>query len=946
PENQFELVFDGGVDLTAAGAIELTIPLQTPFPYAGDNLAIMIVRPLDGQYYGSGNTIKHTAGTNYPNRTLYYYSDSVDCSPSSPPTGYLVGNMPNVTLSMSTSGLATLDGNVTFNGNPVPGVTVTVDGTTRSATTNNQGHYEIEYLSPGTVSITASKELFNDTHIDDVVLVADETTTQDVTMSLMTIISASGEVFDAETNNPIENAVVTLQGIEDYETTTDATGAFTFPIIYSGQTYTLSVLKMGYELFREPINIGTTNHVIPTISLSPNPPIVDIIVGNPSSTSSAYYYPANFYYKSSLTQTIYMESEMNDQYYLGGGTPITSITYFANLNGDIPANKPLKIWMANTNISAFSTTSAWIPESEFTLVFDGNVDLSMSGSHEIEIDLEEPFPYDGNNLVIMVQRPLDSGYYSSLNKWKNTTTPQYANRTLYRLSDTENLVPANPGTGTLANAMPNTGFSFTTSGFATLSGTVTSGGTPLGNVKVAIQGTNRFAMTNTNGTYDMAYLAASTITLKASKNGYNDEYVENVVLIAEENTVQDISMTTMTNVTVTGQVVNSTTNEGIENAVIELIGYADYEVLTDATGAFTIPQVYSGQTYTLRALKPAFVIYSQQLVVGTNDIVVPTIELDQGPGTAVAYVGDPNSTATSYQYPINFFYKSSLSQTIYMADELSSEFYLGAGTPITSIKYFMTLGGNIPANKPLKVWMANTESSSFASTADWISIDQFTLVWDGTVDLSASGAHELEFELDEPFPYDGDNLVIMIQRPFDDAYYSTTNLFKYTTTSQYNNRMLYWYIDGSEADPNAPASGYLANTVPNTEMVFATAGFASLTGTVSDANGPLTNARVAVVGTNRFATTNIQGQYQLNYLTPGTVTLKTSCQGYNDEYTEGVVLVAEENTVQNITMTPMTNISITGFVKNATTQAGIPAAEIRLYGYEDYSVVSTNTGAF
>ena len=125
---------------------------------------------------------------NYPNRTLYYYSDSVDSDPAAPPSGYLINNMPNISLIMSTSGLATLTGNVTFNNAPVYNAKVQVDGTARYAMTNTQDNYELPYLTPGTISITASKNLLNDVHISGIELVAEETTVQDIEMTMMTCL--------------------------------------------------------------------------------------------------------------------------------------------------------------------------------------------------------------------------------------------------------------------------------------------------------------------------------------------------------------------------------------------------------------------------------------------------------------------------------------------------------------------------------------------------------------------------------------------------------------------------------------------------------------------------------------------------------------------------------------------------------------------------------------
>ncbi|MDD2651241.1 MAG: carboxypeptidase-like regulatory domain-containing protein, partial [Candidatus Cloacimonetes bacterium] len=883
----------------------------------------------------------------YPNRTMNFYSDTVDIDPANPITGYLNANLPNVSLILNTSGFATLSGTVSASGTPLANAIVTIDGTTRSATTNAQGEYELPYLTPGNVNITVSCQGYNDAHINNIALTADQTTTQNITMTPMTNITINGQVNNSVTGVGVEGVKITLDGYAHFEVLTNASGAFTIPQVFSGQTYTLHALKQAYVVHTQEVVVGTSDLTIPTISLVQGPSLIDAYVGNPATTTTTYSYPANFFYKSSLSQSIYFADEFSSDYYLGSGAAIASFKHFMTLAGNIPANKPLKVWMANTDINEFSSTTSWLPLSEFTLVFDGTVDLSASGAHELEFELDEPFIYEGNNLVVMIQRPLDDAYYSTTNLFKTTETTNRPNRTLYRQNDSTQQEPTDTAaTGTRVSFATNAEFVFATAGFATLNGVVSSTNGPIEGARVGIVGTSRYVMTNSQGQYEMANVGAGLATIKASKFGFNDAYVENIELLEDQTTTQNITMTPMTNVSVSGTVVNSVTNAPIEGALVRLSGYETYEGYTNATGQFNITNVYSGQTYELKVLKASYYIYTAEAVVGNADTTLPTINLVQGEAMVDAYVGNPNSTTNAYYYPANFFYKSSITQVIYMAEEFSSDVYIGSGAPISAIKYFANLNGDIPANTPIKIWAANTELSSFATTTSWIPEDEFSLVFDGTLNLNMSGAQEIEIVFDEPFPYEGNNLVLMVLRPLDDGYYSSSNKWKNTSTPAYTNRTLYRMSDSENLLPGSEGTGSFASTVPNTVFTFSTSGFSTLTGVVTHGTTPLANARVSIVGTNRSSTTNAQGQYQINYAPAGTVDLKTTCQGYNDEYTNGVVLEVEETTVQNINMTPMTTISITGFVKNATTQAGIPAAEIRLYGYENYSVVSTNTGAF
>lgn len=348
-----------------------------------------------------------------------------------------------------------------------------------------------------------------------------------------------------------------------------------------------------------------------------------VTVGDPATTTTTNSYPANFYWKNSLSQTIYMASEMN------AGGAITSIKYYANLYGDIPADRPLKVWMANTTLSAFEGTAGWIPQDQFTLVFDGTVNLTQAGAYELTIPLAVPFAYGGGNLVLMVSRPMDTNYYNSLNVWKSTATAAYPNRTIYFNSDSVVADPAAPPAGTLAAAVPNTSFVLNTAGFATLNGVVTSNAVPVEGARVAVNGTPRFALTNATGQYEIPYLTPATVTLTTTKHGYIDATTANVVLSADQTTTQNIAITQLPTVNVTGQVNASDTAAGLSEATVKLEGYENYQVTTTATGAFSFTGVYANQTYTLKITRPGYQAYTGSAAVAGTNLVIPAITLNE-----------------------------------------------------------------------------------------------------------------------------------------------------------------------------------------------------------------------------------------------------------------------------------------------------------------------------
>ena len=112
--------------------------------------------------------------------------------------------------------------------------------------------------------------------------------------------------------------------------------------------------------------------------------------------------PLDFYYRSSLSQNLYLQTELG-QY----GT-LNSLTLFNDFDDAIDAT-PVKIWMGTTTLN--NLQSQHLPYAQMSLVFDGNLSFP-SGENMVFINLDTPFEYEQDNLVIMYLRPLDTQWYS------------------------------------------------------------------------------------------------------------------------------------------------------------------------------------------------------------------------------------------------------------------------------------------------------------------------------------------------------------------------------------------------------------------------------------------------------------------------------------------------------------------------------------------------------
>jgi len=173
-------------------------------------------------------------------------------------------------------------------------------------------------------------------------------------------------------------------------------------------------------------------------------------VGDTQAGTKANLFPINFNQKNSLTETIYLASELQ----MSAGN-IGSIAYFNNFLQSLEG-MAVKIWLKNT--SEINLSSGWLPFDGYTQVFDGTLDFP-SGTNTIVINLQTPFYYSGNNLAIRVNRPWDSFNYNTNNHfyYNNSSIALYRSRYLFSSSVTYD--PLNPSAnGTVSSYIPVTGF--------------------------------------------------------------------------------------------------------------------------------------------------------------------------------------------------------------------------------------------------------------------------------------------------------------------------------------------------------------------------------------------------------------------------------------------------------------------------------------------------------
>jgi len=359
------------------------------------------------------------------------------------------------------------------------------------------------------------------------------------------------------------------------------------------------------------------NDISPPLNVVVQPQgLVVLTIGEGNQTGR---FPVDMYYMNSLFECVYYPAELSNTIGL-----IYGVGFYNSFSTNLP-NMPTRVWLGTTTQPDLS--AGWIPSTELTQVFDGTVNYP-SGQNLIQISFPQPFMYlTGGNLVMMVQRPMDTTYYSSLDVFQTQTIGTTRARNVY--ADGTAFDPANPPTTTASGAFPKTSFYIIPGGVGHITGTVYgAGGQPLPGVAVQFATGGYSTTTNAQGQYGIQNIIADEYQVTFSRYGYIDQ-TQNVTIPEDETVVLDINLQQMPVVTVGGTIVASDTGTGLSGAGIYLTGYENYSTTTNTQGIFTIPSVYANQTYDYTIICPGYQNAAGTINVGSTNYSFGTITLNE-----------------------------------------------------------------------------------------------------------------------------------------------------------------------------------------------------------------------------------------------------------------------------------------------------------------------------
>ena len=210
-----------------------------------------------------------------------------------------------------------------------------------------------------------------------------------------------------------------------------------------------------------------------------------------------------------------------------------------------------------------------------------------------------------------------------------------------------------------------------------------------------------------------------------------------------------------------------------------LVNGTHYDAIITKDGS-TVSEVkdYGTYTLTITARDGSGYIGSQGVIFKVADYVE---------------IGDPESSESVYGLPVDMFYRSSLTQQIFTAEEIGT-----AGT-INSLS-FEHLYSQPFSLDGIQIYMKTVgNKSSFSSDTDMVSVSASDKVWEGT--FSATGAGWVTIDFDTPFYYDGtENLLVCFYDPVTDSYPGNSYEFRVTNTT--GNMAISYYSDNSVPDLN------------------------------------------------------------------------------------------------------------------------------------------------
>ncbi len=155
-----------------------------------------------------------------------------------------------------------LRGHITdANGNPLKAKVLLVDHDSDNSWVYSDSTYGAFYrpINEGIYTLQVSKEGYITQTIPNVVVTNHQATEVNITLNTASVVNVTGTITDADTQQPIQGATVTLLETSLEPATTNENGEYTIQNVPEGN-YTFSIMATGYTPFVQIENVTQQNH--------------------------------------------------------------------------------------------------------------------------------------------------------------------------------------------------------------------------------------------------------------------------------------------------------------------------------------------------------------------------------------------------------------------------------------------------------------------------------------------------------------------------------------------------------------------------------------------------------------------------------------------------------------------------------------------------------------
>src|SRR5690554_878128 len=264
----------------------------------------------------------------------------------------------------------------------------------------------------------------------------------------------------------------------------------------------------------------------------------------------------------------------------------------------------------------------------------------------------------------------------------------------------------------------------------------------------------------------------------------------------------------------------------------------------------------------------------------------PTTIAVFAPNTSLLDIGPSDSWNPM---PFNFNSSHSYTQMIYLDSELMTTGF------IDWLGFVYDFSEEITDSR-VRIYLGETSLTEFSN--EFIDVDSLTVVFDGFVDF-AYGTNNCYLMLDNPYYYNGGNLVVAIHRIYN--WHNNQGLRRFNGGFIGSERTISVQTD-SPIDPQNPGENYPSSYQIRTKFLFNSSGVGELSGNITDSLlNPVENALITVGNGRSSVLSGPDGSYHIEMLYEGFHDVQISKPGFVEQNINDVEIT--ENQITDLTVT-------------------------------------------